>query len=279
MPDIAWVNGQTGELAEARVPFLDRGYLFGDGVYEVIRVYHGQPFALADHLERLEQSLLGIRLHNPMLPDNLQSLILELIARAGYSEASVYLQITRGVSARQHAFPPASEPSLGLFVSALTPSGREKREKGVKVVTVPDDRWAHCNIKSINLLPNILAKQKAQEEGAQEAIFAREDGRVSEGSSSNVFAVKDGVLTTPPLDGRILAGVTRKVTLDVAKTAAVPVREAELLLGDLRQADEVFVTSTTMEILPVTEIDGISVGMGVPGPVTRGLYQAFCRRI
>ncbi|KLU59927.1 D-alanine aminotransferase [Peptococcaceae bacterium CEB3] len=275
MPDITWVNGKMGELATAQVPLLDRGYLFGDGVYEVIRVYRGRPFALSDHLERLERSASGIRLQIPLSRAGLESLILGLIDQAGYSEASAYLQITRGVSTRQHAFPADVKPGMILFVSALVPLGGEQWERGIKVVTLPDDRWAHCHIKSVNLLPNVLAKQRAHEQGAYEAVLVRENGRVSEGSSSNVFLVKDGVLKTPPLDGHILAGVTRKFALAVAQKEAYPVREEEVLLRDLRQADEVFLTSTTMELLPVTLLDEARIGTGVAGPVTRSLYQAF----
>ncbi|CAA7601053.1 D-amino-acid transaminase [Acididesulfobacillus acetoxydans] len=278
MPDIAWVNGQISEIGRAKVPLLDRGYLFGDGVYEVLRVYRGRPFALDEHMERLADSLAGVRINYPLVSERLRTLIDELVAQAGYAEASVYLQITRGASVRQHAFPAGCEPSLVLTVTKTQQPERGQQEGGVGVITVPDDRWAHCHIKSVNLLPNVLAKQKAREAGAFEAVFVRAGNRISEGSSSNIFAVKDGVMVTPPLDGHILPGVTRRMVLSIARQEGFPVREEDLPLEFLRQAEEVFLTGTTIEVLPVTKIGGTPLGSGIPGPVTRAIFQAFTRK-
>jgi len=253
---------------------LDRGYLFGDGVYEVVRVYNQKPFALDRHLERLERSLSGIRLKNPLSRNELQSLILTLVEQAGFLDAIAYLQITRGGGARQHAFPVDSHPTLAIFVSPVHSSAKEYRERGVKIITLPDDRWAHCNIKSINLLPNILAKQTAKESGAYEAVFIRDNNVVSEGSSSNIFAITHGEIITPPADKHILAGVTRGYSLEMARKAGYSVREETLKLEELRLAEEIFLTSTTMEILPVVELDGNPVGQGQPGDVAPILRSA-----
>ena len=205
----------------------------------------------------------------------LKSLIRELVARSELQEAQVYLQITRGTALRQHAFPPDTQPSLVIYVAAVKVIDPGIRVIGVKAVTAPDLRWANCFIKSLNLLPNVLAKETAKVSGAVEAIFVRDGGIISEGSSSNVFAVINGRLVTPPTDGHVLEGITRHLCFNLGDLSGHPVQEEVLTLGDLRLADEIFITSTTLEILPVVELDRKPVGRGVPGSVTLGLYENF----
>jgi D-alanine transaminase len=274
---IAWVNGVTSSLEEARVPFLDRGYLFGDGVYEVIKVRCGQLFALQQHLDRLEQSLAGISIVPAWERRQMEQIVEDLAARSGLADATVYIQVTRGVAPRKHSFPPMARPTLAIFVSPFTPLPEETRERGVKAITLPDERWAHPHFKTLNLLPNVLAHQRADEQGAYEAILIR-DGQVTECSSSNVFAVIDGAAVTPPTDGRILPGISRALLLQAARESGYPVREDYLTLEELQQADEIFVTSTGVEVLGVVVLDGKPVGRGVPGRVTGELYRLFVSR-
>lgn len=274
--ELAWINGDITELAKAKCALLDRGYFFGDGVYEVIRVYKGQPFTLDFHLERLAQSASSIRLNLKHELSSLRTLVFNLLAQANIPEAEVYMHLTRGVAPRQHAFPSSNtEPVLVITVSkgrAIDPS---IRERGIKAISVADDRWAHCNIKSLNLLPNILAKQKAHDEGAYEAIFIRNDNKVSEGSSSNVLAVINDTLVTPLADEHILNGVTRRLCLTMAKKKGFPTQERNLELSELLGAQEIFITSTTMEIIPVINLNGISISDEKPGFMTKTLFKEY----
>ncbi|HWJ02254.1 MAG TPA: D-amino acid aminotransferase [Verrucomicrobiae bacterium] len=276
MKELAWVNGVVSEIGEAKISCLDRGHIFGDGVYEVIRVYGGKPFAQKEHLDRLFRSLEAIKISKPMGQSELAFLLTELVMDSGIMEAQIYLQVTRGIAPRTHAFPPAHiKPSLVVFVSKVEPLDLALRDKGGKAVTVPDDRWKHCYIKSINLLPNVLAKETAKCSGVHEAIFVREGDIVSEGSSSNVFVVVEGKLITPPTDGRILAGITRGIFIKLAREMGFEVREEELALAKLRSADEVFFTGTLSEFLPIVELDGKLICNGVVGPVGQKLYAAY----
>ncbi len=275
MPELAWVNGKLSGLAEAVVPCLDRGNLFGDGVYEVVRVYAGRPFAQERHLRRLKKSLAAVQIEAPLETRELDLQVRDLITRSGIGEAQVYIQITRGAAPRQHAFPRDARPSLILFVLKVETDFRW-RETGCQAISLPDDRWAHCHIKSLNLLPNVLAKEKARSKGAQEALFVAGGGaKVREGSSSNVFALLDGKVVTPPADGHILAGITREIFLELAETAGLPVLEQDLSLAELLEAQEVFFTSTVSEYLPVSELDGKRIGTGHPGPKGQELYALY----
>jgi D-alanine transaminase len=279
LPGIAWVNGKITSLEEAQVPFLDRGYFFGDGVYEAIKVTNGKIFALAEHLERFERSMKEIRIPAPKSKEEFTAIIRECVEKAGIPNAFVYLQVTRGVGPRMHAFLPKAEPMVTLFVSPMAPIEESIREAGVTVITVPDERWAHPHIKTLNLLPNVLAKQAAEEKGAYEAILVLGDtpgeGLVTEAASSNVLAVVDGVVVTPPTNGRILPGVTRAILLEVARAGGIEVVERDLTLKELRKAEEIMVTNTAAEILGVRELDGVPVGKGKPGPVTQKLFELF----
>jgi D-alanine transaminase len=276
MPDIGFVNGRFMPLEEATVPVEDRGFQFGDGIYEVIRTYHGQPFQLDSHLVRFERSAKAIELP---LPWNLQQWAAHVrdgIKRSGYAESKVYLQLTRGAAPRDHAFPAGTKPTAVMTVREMRPMEPALQASGVAVMTMDDWRWGRCDIKSVNLLPNVLARQKAKQAGAFEALFIR-NGQVTEGSVSNVMIVKAGRLLTAPEGERILSGVTRTIVLELARKEGLPVEERFVTRDELLHADEIFLTGTTVEVLPVIRVDGKAVGAGTPGPVTQKLQAAFQR--
>lgn len=277
MPDVAYVNGRVGPLAAARVSVLDRGFLFADGVYEVLRTYDGVPFQLEAHLRRLRQSLRGLRLPLPLPLPRLQALILDLLRRSGYADARVYLQVTRGAAPRrQHAFPRGIRPTLVVFVERVVEDG--PRRRGLAVVTMPDPRWRYCHLKTLALLPNVLARQAAVRAGADEAVLLGPGGVVREGSTSNVFMVRGRVLRTHPLGAEILPGVSRQVTLAVARAEGLDVREEPFRLAALLRADEVLLSSTALEVAPVVRVDGKRIGGGKPGPVAAALQTRFRAR-
>jgi len=279
MTDLAWVNGEISELAEAKVSFLDHGYFYGFGVYEAFKLYDGKLFAIEDHLDRLERSMREIKIQPDFTRDELKNNIADLVAQSELKEAMVYLQVTRGVGPRSHGPLKNPKPTLSMFVSYLPPIPEKNRQNGVKAVVVKDDRWAHPFIKTLNLLPNILAKQIAEENGAFEAILVRENGNISEAASSNVFAVFDGVVVTAPTDGKILAGITRTILLRIMENNRIPFKEEHFTEQQLRQADEVFITNTGAEVLPITNLDGQPVNNGNPGPVTKKLYDLFMQEV
>jgi D-alanine transaminase len=279
---IAWLNGRFLPLAEARVSVLDRGFTFGDGVYEIVPVYSRRPFRLDAHLHRLQRSLDGIRLANPHSADRWHALLGELVARQDFSDQSLYIQVTRGVPGpgqppRDHAFPRDVAPTVFLYAQPLVTATAEQKAAGVCAITVPDPRWQHCDIKAISLLANVLMRQQAVDAGCAEAILLR-DGLLTEGAASNIFMVKDGLLRTPAPSPHMLTGITYDVVLELAATHGIahavgPVTEAEL-----RTADEIWMTSSTREIMPVVRLDGVAVGTGVPGSLARrmdALYQKF----
>ena len=271
-----YLNGHYLPLAEAKVSVLDRGFLFGDGVYEVIPVYAGQPFRLDAHIQRLQASLAGIRLALPYGIEQWRTIFAPLLD-AG-NDQYLYLQITRGCAEkRDHAFPKTIEPTVLVMCVEMQPYAG--RTHGIKVVSMDDMRWQFCNIKAITLLPNLLCRQTAAEQGCAEALLIR-DGVVSEGAASNVFAVIDGSLQTPLKDQRILAGITRDVVLELAGSHGIAYRETDIRLNDLYRASEIWVTSSIREIVPVIEIDGNRVGDGLPGPVFQQLDALFqtCKR-
>lgn len=278
MSQVVYLNGSFVPYAEAVVPVEDRGFLFADGVYEAIRFYGGKPFALKEHLARLERSAAAIKLPIPAV-DELAEVAQETVIRSGCSDAVVYLQVTRGSAPRKHEFPvPSGRPTVFMIAREVSRPDAKKLAGGVACLTVPDLRWHRCNIKSIALLPNVLAKQQAAEAGAAEAIFMRE-GIVTEGGSSNFFLVRDGHLATHPADEHILAGITRDIVLSLACGLGIEVREEKFGLAEVEAADEAFITSTGLEVLPVTTIDDRLVGCGLPGPVTMRLWQAYDTRI
>ena len=276
MGEWIYLNGTFLPYDEACLSVEDRGFLFADGIYEVIAFQRGWAFRMADHLERLERSAAAIRLPLPRPLEDLEAAASALIARNGLEadEAIVYLQVTRGPARREHAFPPRPEPTVLMLARRVQPLDRAKREQGVAVITVPDTRWHWCHVKAIGLLPNVLAKQQALEAGAHEAVFVR-DGRVTEASAANLFAVFNGVLWTHPADQWILPGITRKVVLELAARLEVPVREEAFSVEHLAEATELFLTGTTIRVLPVVTVDGRPVGSGRPGPITRRLEEAL----
>lgn len=270
-PDlIVYLNGEYLPLNQAKVSVLDRGFLFGDGIYEVIPVYGGKPFRLAEHLERLGNSLAGIRMVSPLSALAWQDVFSQLIQ--GMEDQQIYLQITRGVGPkRDHAFPSGVEPSVFAMCTPIAPIPAS----GVKAITVPDIRWQWCHIKAVTLLANVLQRQQAVELGCAEAIMVR-DGYANEGAASNLFAVVDGVLLTPPKGNDILPGITRDLVVEIAQDNFMPLEQRRIVVDELRQAEEVWLTSSTREVLPVIELDGRKVGKGEPGSVwvrMNALYQ------
>lgn len=278
--DPVYLNGRFLPLAEAGVSPLDRGFLYGDGVYEVIPVYSRQAFRIDEHLKRLQATLDGIRLANPLAVADWKAVVLRLIAEAPWEDQSIYLQVTRGADdKRDHAFPPADvPPTVFAFSSPLVTTSAEMRARGVAAITVPDLRWSRCDLKVVSLLANVLARQQAVEQGCAEALLIR-DGCMKEGAASNIFIVKDGVLHAPPKTHLMLPGITYDVILELAESHGQPVKIGEIAEAELRAADEVWMTSSTKEILAITTLDGQPVGTGEfagkPGPVGERMWQWY----
>ncbi len=272
---ISYFNSRFLPTEEIRISPDDRGFLFGDGVYEVIRAYRGKLFKTDAHLQRLERSLREIRIAGvdvAHLGDVANELLERNDLRAG--DATIYIQVTRGVAPRKHSFPDKdTPPTVYLTASPLAPSA-QKAEAGVKIILVPDTRWARCDIKAIALLPNVLANQQAKENGAEEAVFVS-DGAITEGSHSNFCAVIDGALVTHPKGDHILAGVTWQVVLDLCRELSIPVYEIPIREKELPRADELMLLGTTTEVMPIVQVDERQIGDGKPGPVTRRLQEAF----
>lgn len=272
-----YLNGDFLPEVEAKVSVFDRGFLLGDGVYEVIPVYDGFSFQLRGHLERLQSSLDGVRMKNPLTNTEWQSMIEQLIKRNGSGNQSVYLQVTRGVAPRDHLFPQGVTPTIFAMSNLLHPVDDKYKKQGIAAITLPDIRWHNCNIKAITLLPNSLLKQQALEAGAQEALLIR-DGYLTEGATSNAYVVIDGTIYTSPKDEKVLPGITREVVIALAAKSGIPLLEQAVTLNDLKHADEVWVSSSTKEVLPVTLLDASKVGSGLPGPLWQQidmLYQQY----
>lgn len=278
MPTIACVNGRFLPISRATVSVEDRGLQFGDGVYEVVRGYGGRLFRLDAHLDRLEQSARAIRLPIRYSRARWRRLVQRAFALSRFPDAKVYLQVTRGPAPRDHRFPETVRPTVVITVRRLEPLPETVRREGVSAITVPDLRWGRCDVKSLNLLANVLAREDARTAGAFEAILVR-DGYVTEGAVSNVFAVIDGTVTTSPADPSILPGITRAATIELVRDAGLPLAERAVSVDELRRAPEVFLTGTTVEIVPVVSLDGVKVGDGSPGPTTRLLAQRFTQMV
>ncbi len=268
------VDGQVMDRSAAKVDIEDRGYQFGDGVYEVIRVYNGKMFTGKEHLKRLVESAEKIRMTLPYSPEELESKMEELIAKNELQMGTVYMQFTRGTSPRNHVFP--SNEVAPTFVAYTRKVARpeDSMEKGVRAILDEDIRWLRCDIKSLNLLGNLLSKQKAAEAGCFEAILHRGE-TVTEGSHSNISIIKDGVIITHPADNHILNGITRQKVLEICGKEQISFEERAYTLEELNAADEVFSSGTTVEVMPVVEIEGKPVGNGEPGTVTRKLQELF----
>ncbi|WP_407700609.1 D-amino acid aminotransferase [Steroidobacter gossypii] len=272
-----YLNGDYVALSDARISPLDRGFLFGDSVYEVLPVFAGRMFLFREHFDRLARSLREIRVENPHTHQEWRAILEQLIVRNGGGDMYVYLQVTRGAEfGRNHAFPvPAVKPTVFVMASPLPVLTEEQRAAGFAAITVQDFRWGRCDIKSTALLANVLMKQQAADAGAYEALIVR-DGEVLEGSSTSVFIVANGVLVTPPNSHRILPGTTRDATLSLA-TNVMPVEIRSISLDELRAADEVWISAATRDVLPVTSVDAAPIGSGKPGPAWLRLREAFAR--
>lgn len=275
---IVYLNGKFTNAAEALIPAMDRGFLFGDGVYEVVPVFNGKPLGLEGHLQRLERSLDELQMQRPMTREQGTALFLDMIQRNGGGDLSIYLQVTRGAPPRRdHAFPDPPVPPT-VFASA-SPLGKTSVDNplvatGAKAITADDIRWLRCDIKSVSLLPAVLMRQRAVDAGAAETIMLRND-LVTEGSSTNVFVAKQGRIATPPLSNLILGGITRALTLDVARGIGLTVEEREISRAELLAAEEIWVTSSTKDMLPIVNLDGARIGSGKPGPVWQKLARAY----
>lgn len=269
-----YLNGEYLPLAEARISPLDRGFLFGDSVYEVVPVFDGRLFRFREHFDRLARSLREIRLVSPHSHQQWLTILGELIARNGDTDQYVYVQVTRGMEfGRNHAFPKITKPTVFALASPLPTLTPELRERGLSAITVEDFRWGRCDIKTTALLANVLMKQQAEDAGAQEAIILR-DGEVLEGSSTSIFVVRNGVLATPVNSQRILPGTTRDAALELA-TGVMPIEIRPIAVAELRSADEVWLSAATRDVLPITMIDGKPVGNGKPGPLWHAVSAAF----
>ena len=279
MSDVAWVDGWRGPLAEARISVQDRGIVFGDGVYEVMRAYGGRIFQLRPHLERLEASARGLQLSVPRSRRALEILLRSLLQESGYGEARIYVQVTRGAARREHLFPQNVHESLVIWVEEARPINADKRQQGARVISLDDPRWNRCHLKALVLLPNVLARQEAQRRGADEALLVGPGGFVREGAGSNVFLVSGRRLRTHPLTSEILPGVTRQHVIRLATAAGWGVQERRFRLSTLQQADEVFLSSTALEVMPVVRVDRRRIANGKPGPVTRALMGLFEKSI
>jgi len=272
-----YLNGEFLAADKAKVSVFDRGFLLGDGVYEVIPVYDGHSFQLDGHLERLQASLDGVRMSNPHSNEQWKSLIKRLVELNGGGNQSLYLQVTRGVAPRDHVFPEGVTPTAFAMSNPLQAVSKKYKQEGVAAITLPDIRWQNCNIKAITLLPNSLLKQQAQDAGAVEALLIR-DGYLTEGAASNAYVVLDGTIFTAPKDEKVLPGITREVVIALAKKASIPLIEEAVSEAQLLQADEVWMSSSTKEVLAITRLDGEKVGTGAPGPVWQkidALYQDY----
>ncbi|MBZ9654820.1 D-amino-acid transaminase [Phyllobacterium lublinensis] len=278
MSRIAYVNGRYVPHAEAGIHIEDRGYQFADGVYEVCEIARGNIMDMTRHLDRLGRSLTELKILWPMDRKALIAVIKEVVRRNRVRNGLVYLQVTRGVARRDHVFPSADTPaSIVITAKRTDPQASAARAaKGIKVITVPENRWERVDIKSIGLLPNVLARQAAKEQGAQEAWFVDPDGTVKEGAATNAWIVtKDGVLVTRPAESGILRGITRTTIFDVAKKLGLKVEERGFSVDEARKAKEVFMTAATTVVMPIVAIDGESVANGHPGATTLSLREAF----
>ncbi len=274
MPEIGYLNGRFSPLEAIRLSPDDRGFLFGDGVYEVVRAYRGKPVFWIDHFIRLQRSTGAIQIPVPFDQKSFQKILFDGLHQCRFSEVKIYIQITRGVAPRDHAFPSGCEPTVFMSFREMEPLPAAYHEEGVRAITVPDIRWGRCDIKSLNLLPNVLAKEQARASGAYEAIFVRDD-QVMEGATSNLFMVLGEKVCTPLINHQVLAGVTQGQVMRMARELGMDVECRPCSLQDLLTADEVFLTGTTIEVLPVIDIDGRPVGQGKRGMVTQKLHGKF----
>jgi len=269
-----YLNGAFLPLEEARIPVLDRGFIFGDGVYEVIPVYDRRPFRMTHHLDRLRHSLDGIRLDDPHTGTEWQALIERIVSEAESDDQGVYIQVTRGPAPRDHVFPKDVRPTVFIMATALRGPSEDTLRNGVCAITAEDDRWLRCDLKTTSLLANVLLRQLAADAGCAETILIR-DGLLMEGSTSSVFVVRDGVVLAPPKSNLMLPGITYEVVLELLDAEAMAHAVRPVGVHELRTAEEIWITSSTKEITPVTLLDGEPVGTGLPGPAFRRMHAAY----
>ena len=271
---MVFLNGEFVALEDAKIPVLDRGFIFGDGVYEVVPVYSRVPFRLDEHLARLERSLEAVRIRNPHPRAEWRRIIGELVSRQPFEDQGVYLQVTRGVAKRDHAFPKNAVPTVFMMATPLVNPPRELVESGAAALSAQDYRWLRCDIKSTSLIGNVLLRQLSAESDAAETILFR-DGKLTEASASNVFIVKAGVIAAPAKSALILPGITYDVVVELAQAAGLPLELREVSEAEVRGADELWVTSSSKEVLAIVRLDGAPVGDGRPGPVFRRMYRLY----
>lgn len=277
-----YLNGEYLPLERAHIPVLDRGFLFADGVYELIPVYGGRPFRLDGHLDRLDNSLAGIRMTNPLERGDWREVVDEVIERNDGGQQSLYLQVTRGSApVRDHPFPVPVNPTVFVMSAPLKAPPQAMLQNGARVVTLADIRWQYCHLKTIALLPNVLMYHQAEEAGADEAILIR-DGHATECTTANLFIVDRGVIVTPPKSDHLLPGITRDLILELAAMHDMAAVEADIPADRLAEAEEIWISSSSREVVPVTRVDGLPVGDGMPGPLWRQMaahYQDYKQKL
>lgn len=272
---IAYLNGQYQPLSQTKISVLDRGFLFGDGVYEVIPVYNRQVFRMQEHMQRLNKSLEGVSIVNPLSDEEWQHIFDTLIAKTPSEDQAIYLQITRGtMQKRLHSWDDTIKPNVFIMSSETEYPNQDINTAGAKAITLDDIRWDFCHLKTINLLPNALLRQKAIEKQATEAILIR-DGKAIEGAASNLFIVKDDILTTPAKSHYLLGGITRDLIIELCQKNKILVRETDISEDELHDADEIWITSSTKEIVPITTLNQHAVGKGKPGALWQTMIQLY----
>ena len=271
---IVYLNGQLVPIEDAKISVLDRGFIYGDGVYELIPVYKRRPFRLPQHLTRLQHSLDGIRLANPHSEAEWTEIVSEVIARQAFDDQGVYFQVTRGVAKRDHTFPAGVAPTVFMMSNPLVSPSAEQIEKGVAVVTADDNRWQRCDLKTISLVGNVLMRQLAADAGAVETVMFR-DGNLTEASASNVLVVMRGVIVAPPKNNLILPGITYGAAYEFAREAGLPFEMRPVSRAEVQVADEMWLSSSTKEVVAVTTMDGRPFASGTPGPMFRKVHALF----
>ena len=271
---LVYLNGAMTPLSEAKIPVLDRGFIFGDGIYEVIPIYGRRLFRAAQHMARLARSLAAIGIANPHSTDDWMRLIAQVVDASGDDDQMVYLQVTRGVAKRAHAFPAESTPTVFIMTNPLVTPSAAVRQRGVACVSIEDKRWLRCEIKSTSLLGNVLAAQHAAEHQAVESIQFR-DGFLTEASASNVWIARDGMLSGPPKDNLILEGIRYGLIEELCVASGITLTARRITRAEVFGADEVLLSSATKEVLPVVSLDGQPIGNGQPGPIYTALYAAY----
>lgn len=271
---LVYLNGEYVRLGDAKVSVLDRGFIFGDGIYDVVPAYGGKPFRMAGHLARLERSMAAIRLRNDRSRADWEAIVHDLIAKSGLGDCMVYIQVTRGVARRDHGFPAGVEPTVFCMVSPFKRPDATLRDQGLSAVGIPDQRWLRCDIKAISLLGNVLARQAAIEAGVDDVIQFR-DGFLSEASAANIWVVRNGSLLAPPRGPLILEGIRYGFMEELARELDIPFVARPIAEDEVASADELMLTSATKEVLPITRYNGRAVGDGRPGPIYARLRAAY----